>query len=53
MELFDEMVVEVIEEMKKMGDGEVDEESGFFDNVFGVVDELLELGGDEDLLVKL
>ena len=52
-QLFDQILVEVIQEMKNIAHREVHQESAFFDNLFRVLDALLEFRRDHDLLVKL
>jgi len=52
-QLFDQILVEVIQEMKNIAHREVHQESAFFDNLFRVLDSLLEFRRDHDLLVKL
>ncbi|MGF9697581.1 MULTISPECIES: TetR/AcrR family transcriptional regulator [Paenibacillus] len=52
-QLFDQILVEVIQEMKNIAHREVHQESAFFDNLFRVLDSLLEFRRDHDLLIKL
>lgn len=52
-QLFDQILVEVIQEMKNIAHREVHRESTFFDNLFRVLDSLLEFRRDHELLVKL
>ncbi|PYE48463.1 TetR/AcrR family transcriptional regulator [Paenibacillus barcinonensis] len=52
-QLFDQILIEVIQEMKKIADREVRKESSFFENLFRVLDALLEFRRDHELLVKL
>lgn len=52
-QLFDQILVDVIQEMKNIAHREVHQESAFFENLFRVLDSLLEFRRDHDLLVKL
>nr|WP_145403467.1 TetR/AcrR family transcriptional regulator [Paenibacillus xylanexedens] len=52
-QLFDQILVEVIQEMKNIAHREVYQESSFFENLFRVLDALLEFRRDHELLVKL
>lgn len=52
-ELFDEILHEVILEMKHIAERELDHEQTFFDNLFRILDSLLEFRDQHDLLIKL
>ncbi|OZB98253.1 TetR family transcriptional regulator [Paenibacillus sp. XY044] len=52
-QLFDEILHGVIFEMKTIIDREVDHGKPFFDNLFRVLDSLLEFRGEHELLIKL
>ncbi|GAB6989188.1 TetR/AcrR family transcriptional regulator [Paenibacillus pini] len=52
-QLFDEILLDVISEMKKIIEREVDHQKVFFDNLFRVLDSLLEFRSEHELLVKL
>ncbi|WP_160032350.1 TetR/AcrR family transcriptional regulator [Paenibacillus sp. An7] len=52
-ELFDEILHEVIVEMKNLAEKELDHEQTFFNNLFRILDSLLEFREQHDLLIKL
>lgn len=52
-QLFDEILLNVIQEMKEIVDREIREEDPFFDNLYRGLDALLEFRGEHELLVKL
>lgn len=52
-QLFDEILHEVISEMKTIIQREVDHYKPFFDNLFRVLDSLLEFRSEHELLMKL
>jgi AcrR family transcriptional regulator len=52
-QLFDEILHEVISEMKKIILREVDHDKNFFENLFRVLDSLLEFRSEHELLMKL
>lgn len=52
-ELFDEILHEVILEMKHIAEKELDHEQTFADNLFRILDSLLEFREQHELLIKL
>ncbi|AOZ92325.1 TetR/AcrR family transcriptional regulator [Paenibacillus crassostreae] len=52
-ELFDEILHGVIIEMKNIADREISRDKSFFDNLYRVLDSLLEFRGEHELLIKL
>ncbi|MBR2567688.1 MAG: TetR/AcrR family transcriptional regulator [Paenibacillus sp.] len=52
-ELFDEIIQQVILEMKDIADGEVREDRSFFDNLYRVLDRGLEFRSRHELALKL
>ncbi|WP_028545771.1 TetR/AcrR family transcriptional regulator [Paenibacillus taiwanensis] len=52
-ELFDEILMQVIHEMKDIADGEIHEDSSFFDNLYRVLDRALEFRSRHELALKL
>ncbi|MCG7409013.1 TetR/AcrR family transcriptional regulator [Paenibacillus sp. ACRRX] len=52
-ELFDEIIMQVIHEMKDIADGEIKEDSSFFDNLYRVLDRALEFRSRHELALKL
>jgi TetR/AcrR family transcriptional regulator of autoinduction and epiphytic fitness len=52
-ELFDEILFGVIIEMKKIADREISRNKAFFDNLYRVLDSLLEFRSEHELFIKL
>ncbi|MGF7046281.1 AcrR family transcriptional regulator [Paenibacillus sp. DS2015] len=52
-DLFDEILLGVIQEMKRIVVKEVIREEPFFDNLYRVLNALLEFRGEHDLIIKL
>lgn len=52
-ELFDEILNTAILEMKRLAESKVDREKTFFENLFSVLDALLEFRGEHELFIKL
>ncbi|BFH16455.1 TetR/AcrR family transcriptional regulator [Paenibacillus melissococcoides] len=52
-ELFDEILQQLIMEMKGIADREIQEDKPFFDNLYRVLDRVLEFRGRHELAIKL
>ncbi|MCJ8014396.1 TetR/AcrR family transcriptional regulator [Paenibacillus sp. KQZ6P-2] len=52
-ELFDEILYSVILEMKELAESKIRREHTFFENLYSVLDALLEFRDDHELLIKL
>ncbi|MEC0369393.1 TetR/AcrR family transcriptional regulator [Paenibacillus chibensis] len=52
-ELFDEILYRVILEMKELAESKIRREETFFDNLYRVLDALLEFRDDHELFIKL
>lgn len=52
-DLFDEILLEVIQEMKRIVNREIIREKAFFENLYRVLNALLEYRSEHDLIIKL
>lgn len=52
-ELFDEILQQVIQEMKHIAEGEIQEDKPFFDNLYRVLDRVLDFRSHHELVIKL
>jgi len=52
-ELFDEILQQVIQEMRHIVEGEIQEDKSFFDNLYRVLDRLLDYRSHHELIIQL
>jgi len=52
-QLFDEILKRVVSEMKLLAEGKIDRKRTFFENLFAVLDALLEFRDEHELFIKL